>query len=204
MSAYLSVGGFLFEQGAVLGWTFRDRQIDFIQVITLPYPPEERIARIRLTVKGRVEKWKSSQDSFYLFIYETELARLGHPINMITSEDEDLETCKENMRNVSNWVKKQHFDILTAWNELHFLFYEGIGYGFEFPEETQRKWEAVYAKVKTPDDLISWKMAYQYGVVTTPEPAPIQTWDEHVSEMKDALRGYITEFKPELTTLFTE
>ena len=47
-------------------------------------------------------------------------------------------------------------------------------------------------------------MAYQYGVVTTPEPAPIQTWDEHVSEVKDALREYITEFKPALNTLFTE
>jgi hypothetical protein len=123
---------------------------------------------------------------------------------MMVSKNEDWERSKENMRRVSNWVKEQSLDLHTAWTELHYIFYEGIGYGFEFPEETQRRWKAVYEKPKTPEDLISWHMAYQYGVVTTPEPAPIQTWDEHVSEVKDALREYITEFKPALNTLFPE
>lgn len=206
LKAFLSVGGFLFETGAVLGWAYRDRQLAFVRVIALPETPDQRVRLMRLKAKERVAEWESPNDSFYLFVYETEVARRGHPINMmaLASENEDRERSKENMKRFTNWLKEQSLDLHTAWTELHYIFYEGIGYGFEFPEETQRRWEAVYAKPKTPDDLISWHMAYQRGVVTTPEPAPIQTWDEHVSEMKDALRGYITEFKPDLTTLFTE
>jgi len=108
------------------------------------------------------------------------------------------------MRRVSSWIKSQSLDLHKAWTELHYIFYEGIGYGFEFPEETKRRWKAVYEKPMTPDDIIGWREAYKSGVVTTPEPPPIQTWDERVSEVKDALKGYIMEFKPGLSTLFTE
>jgi len=204
LSAFLSVGGFLFETGAILGWAYQDRQLAFVRVIALPETPDQRVRLMRLKAKERVAEWGSLNDSFYLFVYETELARRGHPISMMASENEDWKRSKENMRRVSNWVKEQSLDLYTAWTELHYIFYEGIGYGFEFPEETQRRWRAAYEKPNTPDDLISWHMAYQYGVVTTPEPAPIQTWDERVSEVKDALREYITEFKPALNTLFPE
>ncbi len=204
LAAFLSVGGFLFETGAVLGWAYRDRQLAFVRVIALPETPDQLVRLMRLKAKERVAEWESLDDSFYLFVYETELARRGHPISMMASENEDWERSKENMRRVSNWVKEQSLDLHTAWTELHYIFYEGIGYGFEFPEETQRRWKAVYEKPKTPDDLISWCDAYKYGVVTTPEPPPIQTWDERVSELKDVFRGYITEFKPALNTLFTE
>ena len=204
LKAFLSVGGFLFETGAVLGWAYRDRQLAFVRLIALPETSDHRVRLMRLKAKERVAEWESLNDSFYLFVYETELARRGHPISMMASENEDWERSKENMRRVSDWVKEQSLDLHTAWTELHYIFYEGIGYGFEFPEETRRRWKAVYEKPKTPEDLISWHMAYQYGVVTTPEPAPIQTWDERVSEVKDVLRGYITEFKPALNTLFTE
>jgi hypothetical protein len=201
LTAFLSVGGFLFETGAVLGWAYRDRQLAFVRVIALPETPDQRVRLMRLKAKQRVAEWKSLNDSFYLFVYETELARRGHPINMMASENEDWERSKENMRRVTDWLKEQSLDLHTAWTELHYIFYEGIGYGFEFPEETQRRWKSVYEKPKTPDDLISWRLAYQYGVVTTPEPAPIQTWDERVSEVKDALREYITEFKPALEAM---
>ncbi len=201
LAAFLSVGGFLFETGAILGWAYRDRQLAFVRVIALPETPDQRVRLMRLKAKERVAEWESLNDSFYLFVYETELARRGHPISMMASENEDWERYKENMRRVSDWVKEQSLDLHTAWTELHHIFYEGIGYGFEFPEETQRRWKAIYEK---PDEPISWRDAYQYGVVTTPEPPPIQTWDERVSELKDALRGYITEFKPALNTLFAE
>jgi hypothetical protein len=204
LKAFLAVGGFLFETGAVLGWAYRDRQLAFVRVIALLETPDQRVRLMRLKAKERVAEWESLNDSFYLFVYETELARRGHPISMMASENDDWERYKENMRRVSGWVKEQSLDLHTAWTELHYIFHEGIGYGFEFPEETQRRWKAVYEKPKTPDDLISWRDAYKYGVVTTPEPPPIQTWDERVSELKDVFRGYITEFKPELTTLFTE
>jgi hypothetical protein len=208
LAAFLSVGGYLFETGAMLGWAYRDRQLAFVRVIALSETPDQRVRLMRLKAKERVAEWKSLEDSFYLFIYETELSRRGYPIEMMASKNissiEDNERFMENMKRVSKWVKEQSLDLHTAWTELHYLFYEGIGYGFEFPEETQRRWKAVYEKPKTPDDLISWRDAYKYGVVTTPEPPPIQMWDERVSELKDALRGYIMEFKPELNTLSTE
>lgn len=201
LAAFLSVGGFLFETGAMLGWAYRDNQLALERVITLPETPGQLVKFMRLKAKERVAEWESPDDSFYLFVYETELARRGHPIRMMASENEDWKKSKENIRRVSNWVKGQSFDLYKAWAELHYLFYEGIGYGFEFPEETKRRWKAIYEKLEDP---ISWHEAYKYGVVTTPEPPPIQTWDERVSELKDVLKGYITEFKPELTTLFTE
>ena len=241
LAAFLSVGGFLFETGAILGWAYRDSQLSFVRVIALPETPDQRVKLMRLKAKERVKEWKSPDDSFFKFVYETEAARRGHPIDM-RSEDmerfmedmvrfmkdkkrfmedkkrfmedmrsEDMERFMkyekrfmEDMKRFTNWLKKQSLDLHTAWSELHVLFYEGIGYGFEFPEETQRRWKAVYEKPKTPDDLISWREAYKYGAVSTTEPPPIQTWDERVSELKDVLRGYITEFKPALNTLFSE
>jgi hypothetical protein len=204
MNAYFSVGGFLFEQGATLGWIFRNRQIDFVQLISLPYSPEERIFNMRLAAKERVEKWKSSQDSFYLFIYETELARLGHPVKMVPQEDEDWSIFKEKLQAVTNWVNNQHFTIPKAWEELHFLFYEGIGYGFEFPEVTKQKWQSIYETVQTPDKIKNWHEAYKHGVITTPTPPSIQSWDEHVSELKDVLKQYVSEYKPELIYILDE
>ncbi len=205
LKSFLSVGGFLFETGAVLGWAYRDRQLAFVRVIALPETPDQRVRLMRLKAKERVAEWESLNDSFYLFVYETELARRGHPISMMASKNinsiEDNKRFMENMRRVSDWIKEQSLDLHTAWTELHYIFYEGIGYGFEFSEETQRRWKAVYEE---PHDPISWRDAYQYGVVTTPEPPPIQTWDERVSELKDALRWYIMEFKPELNNLSTE
>ncbi len=201
LAAFLSVGGFLFETGAMLGWAYRDSQLAFERVITLPETPGQLVRFMRLKAKERVAEWKSPDDSFFVFVYETEAARRGHPIDMSSIKNVNS---MEDMKRFTNWLQKQSLDLYTAWSELHFLFYEGIGYGFEFPEETQRRWKAVYEKPKTPDDLISWRDAYKYGVVTTPEPPPIQTWNERVSELKDALRGYITEFKPALNTLFTE
>lgn len=208
LAAFLSVGGFLFETGAMLGWAYRDSQLAFVRVISLPETPDQLVRLMRLKAKERVAEWKSPGDSFYRFVYETEAARRGHPVEMSPTEDassmEDMKRSMENMKRFTNWLKEQSLDLHTAWSELHYLFYEGIGYGFEFPEETQRRWKAVYEKPKTPDDLISWRDAYKYDVVTTPEPPLIQTWDERVSELKDVLRGYITEFKPGLNTLFTE
>ena len=187
-----------------MGWAYRGSQLAFVRVIALPEPPDQLVRLMRLKAKERVAEWESLTDSFYLFVYETELVRRGHPISMMASENEDWERYKENTRRVSDWVKEQSLDLHTAWTELHYIFYEGIGYGFEFPEETQRRWKAVYEKPKTPDDLISWRDAYKYGVVTTLEPPTIQIWDERVFEVKDALREYITEFKPALNTLFVE
>ena len=205
LAGFLSVGGFLFETGAVLGWAYRDSQLAFERVITLPETPGQLVRFMRLKAKERIAEWESPDNSFFVFVYETEAARRGHPIDMSSIKNvnsmEDMKRFKEDMRRFTNWLQKQSLDLYTAWSELHFLFYEGIGYGFEFPEETQRRWKAVYEK---PNDPISWREAYQYGVVITPEPPPIQTWDERVSELKDVLRGYITEFKPALNTLFTE
>ncbi len=207
LASVLSVGGCLFEAGAVLGWAYRDSQLAFVRVIALPEPPDQLVRLMRFKAKERVAEWKSPNDSFVQFVYETELARRGHPINMKPNIDsiEDNKSYMEKMRKVTAWLCKQSLDLNTAWRELHYLFYEGIGYGFEFPQETQRRWKAVYEKPKTPDDLISWHLAYQHGVVTTPEPSPIQTWGEHVSELKYALREYVTEFKPALlSVLFPE
>jgi hypothetical protein len=201
LASYLSVGGFLFETGAILGWIYQDNQIDFVRVFSLPETPTELVSKMRAGAKQRVSEWESSDDSFLLFIYETELARYDHPIKMKHSRGEDYEKSKENFRIVSNWVASQIFERYTAWVELHKIFYDGIGYGFEFPQETQRRWKALYEKPKTPNDLISWRRAYDHGAVTTPEPSPVQTWDERISEIKDAFKAYITEFKPKLNDL---
>jgi len=152
LAAFLSVGGFLFEIGAVLGWAYRDSQLVLERVITLPETPGQLVRFMRLKAKERVAEWKSPDDSFYLFVYDTELARRGHPIVMkaskYVSSMEDTRGFLEDRRRFTNWLHKQSLDLNTAWSELHFIFYEGIGYGFEFPEETQRRWKAIYENPK--------------------------------------------------------
>lgn len=87
LAAFLSVGGFLFETGAMLGWAYRDSQLVFVRVISLPETPDQLVRLMRLKAKERVAEWKSPGDSFYRFVYETEAARRGHPVEMSPTED---------------------------------------------------------------------------------------------------------------------
>ena len=192
LAAFLTVGGFLFETGAVLGWAYRDRQLAFERVIGSPETPGQLVRLMRFKAKERMAEGKSQDDSLAKFVYETQVARLGHPMEW---------TSIEGMERFTDWLQKQSLDLDTAWSELHFLFYEGIGYGFEFPEETERRWKASYEKKHDP---IEWRDAYQYGIVHTPEPPPVQTWDERVSELKAAFREYVIQFMPSLNSLFAE
>lgn len=192
LAAFLTVGGFLFETGAVLGYAFKDRQLAFEKVIGLPEAPGQLVRFMRLKAKERMAEGKSQDDSLALFVYKTHVARLGHPMNWSSIKE---------MERFTDWLSKQSLDLDAASSGLQILFYEGVGYGFEFPEDTQQTWKASY---ETRENILTWREAYQYGVVHIPEPPPIQTWDERVSELKDALKGYIAEFKPTLNTLFTE
>jgi hypothetical protein len=193
LANFLTVGAYLYETGAVLGWAYRDGQLAFERVIGSPETPGQLVRLMRSKAKERMAEAKSEDDPLALLVYKTQAARLGHPMDW---------TSTEGMERFANWVKEQSLDLDTAGDELQILFAEGVGYGFEFPEETQRRWRATYEKTQDP---IAWRFWYEEGAALhTPEPPPIQTWDERVSELKDALRGYITEFKPALNTLFTE
>ena len=192
LAAFLTAGGFLFETGAVLGWAYQDRQLAFERVIGSPETPGQLVRFMRLKAKERMAEGKSQDDSLALFVYKTQVARLGHPMDWSSIEG---------MKRFTDWLQKQSLDLDAASSGLQILFYEGVGYGFEFPEETQHIWKASY---ETRENILSWREAYQYGVVHTPEPPPIQTWDERVSELKDAIREYITAFMPALNALFPE
>jgi len=192
LANFLTVGGHLYETGAVLGWTYRDSQLAFEKVIGSPKTPGELVRLMRSKAKERRAEAKYEDDSLGIFVYKTQVLRLGHYMDRSSIQG---------MERFANWIKKQSLDLDTANSELQFLFAEGVGYGFEFPEETKRRWKASYENHEKKGAHPQWRKAYQYGVVDTPEP-PSQTWDERVSELRDALREYITEFMPELNTLF--
>jgi hypothetical protein len=188
LANFLSIGAYLYETGAVLGWAYRDSQLVFEKVIGSPKTPGKLVKLMRSKAKERMAEAKSQYDSLGYFVYETQVARLGHPMDMNSTGG---------LQRFANWVKKQSVDLDTVNPELQILFAEGVGYGFEFPEETQRRWRATYENYEKQEHILSWREAYQDGIVHNPEP-PTQTWDERVSELKDALREYITEFMPEL------
>jgi len=184
LANFLTIGGYLYETGAVLGWACRDSQLALERVIGQPERAGQLVGLMRSKAKERMAEAKSRQDSIGLFLYETQAARLGH-------------TMDEGMQPFSNWIKKQSLDLETANSELQTLFAEGIGYGFEFPEETRRRWKASYEHYERQRNILSWRDAYEKGIVYNPNP-PTQTWDERVCELQDALREYIMEFMPEL------
>jgi hypothetical protein len=185
LANFLTVGAYLYETGAVLGWAYRDSQLAFERVLGQPETPGKLVRLMRSKAKERMAEAKSQYDSIGYFVYETQVARLGHPMDVSSTGGTER---------FANWVKEQSLDLNTANSELQILFAEGVGYGFEFPEETQRRWKASYEK---QEGILSWREAYKYGVVHSPEP-PTQTWDERVSELKDALTEYVGEFMPEL------
>ncbi len=63
LAAFLSVGGFLFETGAMLGWAYRDSQLAFVRVTSLPETPDQLVRLMRLKAKERVAEWESPDDS---------------------------------------------------------------------------------------------------------------------------------------------
>jgi hypothetical protein len=195
LANFLTVGGYLYETGAALGWAYQDSQLAFERVLASPETPGQSVRFMRLKAKERMAEGKSQDMSLADFFYKTEVARLGLPMDWNAKGLGGL-------KRLADWLQKQQsLDLNTARFELQIPFYEGVGYGFEFPEETQRRWKASYEKTQ---DLIEWRFWYQHGLHIPPEPPPIQTWDERVSELKAALREYITKFMPALTTLFAE
>jgi hypothetical protein len=192
LANFLTVGAYLYETGAVLGWAYRDSQLALEGVIGQPRITGQLVRLMRSKAKERMAEAKSQYDSLGQFVYETQVARVGHPMDMNSTGG---------LQRFANWVKTQSLDLDAANPELQILFAEGVGYGFEFPEETQRGWRATYENHEEQEHILSWREAYQDGTVHNPEP-PTQTWDERVSELKDALREYIREFMPELNTLF--
>jgi hypothetical protein len=188
LANFLTVGAYLYETGAVLGWAYRDNQLVLERVMGSPKAPGKLVRLMRSKAKERTAEAKSEDEPLALLVYKTQAARLGHPMDMNSTGG---------LQRFANWVKKQSLDLDAANAQLQVLFAEGVGYGFEFPEETQRRWRATYEDYEKQEHILSWREMYQDGIVHNPEP-PTQTWDERVSELKDVLRWYITEFMPEL------
>src|SRR3990172_5751009 len=79
LATFLTVGGLLFEAGAVLGYIYQDRQLALERVIGSPKPPGQLIRFMRLNAKERVTEGKSKDenDGLAMYIYKTQVARLG-------------------------------------------------------------------------------------------------------------------------------
>lgn len=54
LASFLSVGGFLFETGALLGWAYRDIPLSLEKVFTVPETPGHLVKFMRLKAKERV------------------------------------------------------------------------------------------------------------------------------------------------------
>lgn len=192
LANFLMLGGYIYETGAVLAWAYKDNQLALERVLGQPTTPGKLVDFARSMARERMAECDFKDDSLGLFFYKTEVARYRHSIDM---------SSLESMKKFSQWIKQQRIGLETANSELQSIFTEGIGYGFEFSEETQRIWKKTHEE---PHDPIKWQESYRHGIVTTPEPPPIQTLDERISELKNILIAYITEYQPWLINIFTK
>jgi hypothetical protein len=72
LANFLTVGVYLYETGAVLGWAYRDSQLAFERVIGQPEKTGQLVRLIRSKAKERMAEAKSEYDSLGHFVYETQ------------------------------------------------------------------------------------------------------------------------------------
>lgn len=180
LSRLLTAGGFLFENGAVLGRAFRDRFADF----AVPFA----------ALPGR-----SAAIEFVL-----EQGRLMTDVSVVANTVQELFFMHEMHENapslpLSGWAmwhlgsarKKVDEDFALKMGLVYGL--RGAGFGAQWPDEVERLYVGSYANV----DAELWSEAHAAGLGIPPEPDEYVPIGEREREAVEGFAEFCREFWPE-------
>ncbi len=180
LADFMWTGAFLYETGSVIGWIYREKQLEFEKLLGSRNIPGDFIKLIRSLAKKREVENTHNLSVEFLF-YQTEAKKLGYIFDFYVLEEGSL---------FLEWLNNNDIEWDLAHRNMIMSFLEGIGFGFEYPVETKRLWKAFREE---PFDKANFE-AKQRGEPGNPE-YPIKRWNDRVSELKDSMSDYIINYR---------
>lgn len=181
---YMPSAQFLYEMGAVLGYTFRDRLIVFVELFTEPGHQSDCVEHIAGPAANRLAGLSDEPKDFVDLFLKPEVERL---MTVMRSHG---------LTKYSGWsdftkVGKQKMRIKDIFSTLQMTALEGIGLGSRYPELTERL-------LLHTEDVEVWRYAHTHGLdipASPPTPKPIP---ERQAEAKAMIRPYVEKVRPDL------
>lgn len=179
LARVLTLSYWLYETGAMLGHSWRDRLAVVIKIFEVDSKREEFTQFWCNEAKKRLEMYGNQPHSFPSFVVQTDL-------EMFTGKK------LQDLPKIGN--KKLHHREGQWWLQLaEKSMIEGIMFGSMFPDLTYTMLVNQYEKV----DMDSWKEARSYGVTLSEKPPQITVADKEKEAIAMA-RDYVVEYHPEL------
>ncbi len=178
----LTVGVFLFEMGAILGYAFRDR----LQVFALPFAAKD-------DGPDAVERMSALGKKAYA-ASRPEAKTLNELVMVWQMRQEDASLPHEHWPQWFMAQGNEKLDVEVAFQTSVMFGVAGAGFGAEFPDA----FEALYAKSYASDDPETWREAHKYGVVDTAEQPELVPLGDRVTEAKEGFAEFCQEYFPQL------
>lgn len=183
---YMPCAQFLYETGAVLGYTFRDRLIVFVELFTDPGHQSDFVSYIATPAADRLASLPSEPKDFMDLFFKPEAERLMKVMRC------------HGLTQYSEWpdftkVAKQKMHIKDIFPQLQFTVAEGIGLGSQYPDLTLRLFSHT-------EDADAWRDARASGLDIPASPPKPKSIQEREAEALATIRPYVERVRPDLLT----
>lgn len=193
------VGGWAYPTGAILGRAFTNRPDALGKLLIKPgfdpleyLPVAREFLQKRLgtkDVKAALESLRASGENYFLGSFmRTEWAKLEVPYPPSLSSD--LGQLKR--------VSETKIEPRIALERAQAYLIEGIGLGVDWPEFVGWSWKSTYKKGRSSGET---KLARLAGVDIPKEIEPYPLTEREV-EVLEMVKTYVTEFRPDLVSVF--
>lgn len=183
---YLSIAQRLYETGAVLGFSYRDRLDSFAALLSEPGRQAD-LASFLMTSNSAADRLAGLPDdpkNFYDLFLKPEgkkLMKNMHDVGLTQFSDwQDF----PKVRRIKMPIKK-YFEILQ------FTVMQGILLGSRHPELTEKLFSYEY-------DAEEWRVWYEAGSEIGPSPPKTIPLRERQTEVAAVIRPYVANMRPEL------
>ena len=184
-SAYMPRAGFLYETGAVLGYTYRDRLMTFAQLFASPGTEQKLIGWLHKQASEHLEHINAPSDLADLYFAPEATRLIGVLRSAGLTDAEDW----IDMHKVAN----QKLRVADVFMSLQTAPSLGIGFGSCFPDLTTK----LLTTEIDPAEYMSMRAA---GLDVPPTPPKTKTMDERQEMALSLIRPYVKQARPDLVT----
>jgi hypothetical protein len=178
----LSSATYLYESGAIIGCSKRDRLEILAHMIVLPGKETQFVADSQSQAKKRLHELGRDPTSIFDLVWSTELAKVG-----LTLPD-----FPDFKRKSKPFYEKLPCDPhLEA--RLKMFILEGVGFGSLYPGLAEKMWRHSHEAI----DKGQWSQLRTLGLEIAEDPSPV-TFEQETERVQDILAAYASEYYPEL------
>lgn len=177
---FLLVSNYLYEVGAIIGKLYSNKLLIFWQMFNVESGKEkESIHEVQDDARKRLDSYGKEPDSFFNLFWTTELSKIGLNLEFSPKLTKALD---------EKMPVEQAEPLVKIWGT------EGIGFGSKYPDLTERMLKNQYDadRSKTRAEMRKYGIDIQAQSSTSSK--------ERISEVKDQLKAYVSEYFPDLMT----